>query len=125
MNNTFRLFVSSTFSDFIKERSILNNEIFEKIPSLHKRSTAGHTTLGHKTACRHDVQMASDGQTEKSRLHIVSSVPHIGVWTARNRTEKDRRCISAVLTYFFAEKIVKSPTLPLGPRISQNFENSS
>lgn len=34
MNNTFRLFVSSTFSDFIKERAILNKEIFEKINLL-------------------------------------------------------------------------------------------
>ena len=36
MNNTFRLFVSSTFSDFIKERAILNNEIFEKIESIRQ-----------------------------------------------------------------------------------------
>ncbi|MBQ9921741.1 MAG: DUF4062 domain-containing protein, partial [Clostridia bacterium] len=34
MNNTFRLFVSSTFSDFIKERSILNKEVFEKVNLL-------------------------------------------------------------------------------------------
>ncbi|MBR6720014.1 MAG: DUF4062 domain-containing protein [Clostridia bacterium] len=41
MNNTFRLFVSSTFSDFIKERAILNNEIFEKVSALLKRRGCG------------------------------------------------------------------------------------
>lgn len=34
INKTFRLFISSTFSDFVEERTILNDEVFHEIEYL-------------------------------------------------------------------------------------------